>query len=180
MPPEGPAAPKERVNIVYRSATGDASSDVELPLKLLVIGDFTRRADDTPLEDIRPINVDKDTFDDVLRAQGLSLSLDVPNRLAAPGSADPPDADPPHGDARLAVHLSFERLDDFAPDALVRQVPELQRLLAVREALKALKGPLGNIPEFRRRLQALVGDAAVRAQLLRELGLDDTHESEQP
>ena len=36
MATDGSVAPKERVNIVYRPATGDAQAEVELPLKLLV------------------------------------------------------------------------------------------------------------------------------------------------
>ena len=51
MPNEGSTSPKERVNIVYRPATGDVQEDVELPLKLMVLGDFTLRKDDTMLED---------------------------------------------------------------------------------------------------------------------------------
>ena len=43
MPNEGSTSPKERVNIVYRPATGDVQEDVELPLKLMVLGDFTLR-----------------------------------------------------------------------------------------------------------------------------------------
>ena len=38
MAKEGSVAPKERVNIVYRPATGDAKVEVELPLKLLILG----------------------------------------------------------------------------------------------------------------------------------------------
>ena len=49
MAKEGSVAPKERVNIVYRPATGDAKEEIELPLKLLVIGDFTQRPDDRML-----------------------------------------------------------------------------------------------------------------------------------
>ncbi|TFG58762.1 MAG: type VI secretion system contractile sheath small subunit, partial [Deltaproteobacteria bacterium] len=33
MAKEGTVAPKERVNIVYRPALGDAKEEVELPLK---------------------------------------------------------------------------------------------------------------------------------------------------
>jgi type VI secretion system protein ImpB len=51
MAKEGTVAPKERVNIVYRPATGDAKEEVELPLKLLVVGDFTLRPDDRMIED---------------------------------------------------------------------------------------------------------------------------------
>ncbi|NLC36632.1 MAG: type VI secretion system contractile sheath small subunit, partial [Alcaligenaceae bacterium] len=104
MANEGSVAPKERVNITYKPATGDAQSEVELPLKLLVLGDFTQREDDRSIEDRAPINVDKDNYDEVLRAQNLSLNLSVPNRLE-PGSED-----------NLSVDLQFESLSDFQPD----------------------------------------------------------------
>ena len=68
MAQEASVAPKERVNIVYKPATGDAKEEVELPLKLLVLGDFTNRPDDRTMEDRDPISVDKDNFDDVLKA----------------------------------------------------------------------------------------------------------------
>lgn len=162
MSKEGSVAPKERVNIVYRPATGDAKEDVELPLKLMVLGDFTQREDDRPLEDRDPVSVDKTNFNDVMKGQGLGMTISVPNKLA--------DDDP---DARLAVDLKFENINDFTPDAIVRQVPELARLLELRESLKALKGPLANVPEFRRKVQEMVSDDKARAALLNELNIDE-------
>jgi type VI secretion system protein ImpB len=160
MAGEGSVAPKERVNITYKPATGDAKTEVELPLKIMVVGDFTQREDDRSIEGRAPISVDKDNFNDVLKAQKLSLDLVVPNRLESEDS-----------DNNLAVNLKFESLADFEPDAIVSKVPELKSILELREALKALKGPLGNIPDFRKRLQSLVTDEGSRAKLLAELGL---------
>src|SRR5262245_28490137 len=48
MSKEGSVAPKERVNITYKPATGNAKEEVELPLKLLMIGDYTCRPDPRP------------------------------------------------------------------------------------------------------------------------------------
>lgn len=160
MAKEGSVAPKERVNIVYRPATGDAKEEVELPLKLMVLGDFTHKPDSRLLEDRAPVNVDKDNFNDVMGAQGLGLTINVPNKL----SSDP--------EAQLPVDLKFKTLKDFEPDSIVQNVPELAQLMQLREALKALKGPLANVPEFRKKLQELVGDEAARAKLLQDLGLD--------
>ena len=47
------------------------------------------------------------------------------------------------------------------------------RLLELRESLKALKGPLANVPEFRRKVQEMVSDEKARAALLSELNLDE-------
>ena len=43
MSKEGSVAPKERVNITYKPAIGNAKEEVELPLKLLMLGDYTQR-----------------------------------------------------------------------------------------------------------------------------------------
>ncbi len=160
MPQEGSVAPKERVNIVYRPATGDAKEEVELPLKLMVLGDFTQRADDRMVEDRDPVSIDKDNFNDVLKGQGLELKLNVPNKLS--GKAD----------EQMAAGLKFESLADFDPDAIVRSVPELAKLMELREALKALKGPLANVPEFRKKVQELIKDPGAREKLLKELGIE--------
>jgi type VI secretion system protein ImpB len=153
-------APQERVNITYKPATGDQQSEVELPLKMLFIGDYTGREDDRQVEDRKPINIDKDNFNDVLAEQNVTLSVTVPNRLKEePG-------------AELAATLKFKKLSDFGPDAVAQQIPELQTLLEVRAALTALKGPLGNVPAFRKKIAALLADGDSRARLMSELGLD--------
>ena len=56
---------------------------------------------------------------------------------------------------------------------MVNQVPELRKLLELRTALNALKGPLGNIPAFRGKIQGLLGDAEGRQKLMTELGLGE-------
>ncbi len=158
MAKEGSVAPQERVNITYQSSVGNAQQEVELPLKMLFVADFTGRADPRPLEERKPINVDKDNFQQVLAEQNLSLTMQVPNRLADDGS-------------ELPVSVRIKKLADFGPDAIVEQVPELKKLMELRMALTALKGPLGNVPAFRRKIQALLSDTDARSKLLEELGL---------
>lgn len=157
MAKEGSVAPRERVNIVYKPALGDAQEEIELPLKLLVVGDYTGRPDERVLEDRKPINIDKDNFNDVMRSHELGATVQVANRLVEEEGEE------------MAVSLKFETLKDFSPDAIANQVPELRQLLELRQALTALKGPLGNIPHFRKRIQALVGDPEARSKLLAEV-----------
>jgi type VI secretion system protein ImpB len=160
MAKEGTVAPKERVNIVYRPATGDAKEEVELPLKLLVVGDFTSQPDDRMIEERDPINIDKDNFNEVMKAQNIKAEVTVPNKLSG------------EDDSELAVSLNFESIKDFGPEAVARKVPELNKLLELREALTALKGPMGNRPEFRKKIQEIVKDDAAREKLLKELDLE--------
>ncbi|NOX34514.1 MAG: type VI secretion system contractile sheath small subunit [Deltaproteobacteria bacterium] len=161
MAKEASVAPKERVNIVYKPATGDAKEEVELPLKVLVMGDFTMAEDETPVEDRKAINIDKDNFNDVLNSYNIKLDAVVDNKLS-----DEPDE-------QMAVKLDFNNLKDFNPDAIVEKVPELKKLVELRNALKAVKGPLGNIPEFKKKLNEIVQDEGAKERILKELGVDE-------
>ncbi|MBZ5711127.1 type VI secretion system contractile sheath small subunit [Nannocystis pusilla] len=160
---EGSVAPKERVNITYKPATDGAQEDVELPLKILMLGDFTGRPDDRPVEERVPINVDKDNFDKVMAAQKLETSISVSNKLT--------DGD--QGD--LSLNLKFDTLKDFRPEGIVEQVPQLKELMELRNALTALKGPLvgGNVPDFKKKLVEALRDPDKRARLMKELGIED-------
>ncbi|MDW6004924.1 type VI secretion system contractile sheath small subunit [Vibrio mangrovi] len=166
MSKEGSVAPKERINIKYVPATGDQQAEIELPLKTLVIGDFKGHTEETPVEDRQSVSVDKNNFESVMRESNLQISATVKNKL----SDDP--------DAELPVELSFKSLQDFAPDSVAAQVPELNKLIELREALVALKGPLGNIPAFRDRLQALIASEESREKLLAELDIVSGSEEE--
>jgi len=156
---EGAVAPQERVNIKYKTETGGAVAEEELPLRLLVTGDFTGRADATPVEERKPINIDKNNFDEVLQSQRVGLKTQVENTLSGGG-----------GD-QLTVDLHFNSMKDFEPESIAQQIPELRELLELREALTELKGPLSQNAEFRKRLQKLLDDEKERGGILDEIGL---------
>lgn len=160
MAKEQSVAPKERINIVYKPAT-NMDEEVELPLKMVVLSDFTGRQDDTPLEDRKIINVDKDNFNEVLQKQNIRVQIGVKDRLN-------PNAQ--EGD-EIPVDLAIKSLKSFDPEEVARQIPELASLLEVREALVALKGPLGNIKDFSKRLKDVLSDDAARERLMKELNL---------
>lgn len=154
----GSVAPKERINIKYVPATSDEKAEVELPHKMFVLGDFGLD-DRSALEDRAVMRIDKHTFNNVLNDAEVRLDMSVPSMLSAAS------------DAELAVKLQFRSINDFGPDRVARQVPELNKLLQLREALVALKGPLGNVPAFRKQLQYLLSNEQARKQLAQELDL---------
>jgi type VI secretion system protein ImpB len=145
--------PRDRLNIVYRSAD---EKEFELPLRMLFVGDFMGR-DERPIEDRVPIRVDKDTFARVLAAHAPRLDLLVASARTEDGTA-------------VRASLTFRRLADFAPDAIAAQIPEVSRLLSLRDALSELKNA-GDVTAFRAQLESLISDAAARERLLLALGL---------
>ncbi len=156
----GSVAPKERINISYKSSTGGASEDVELPLKMLIVDDFTGKENDDIIEDREPININKDNFNDVIKSHNLSMNFSVPNKLQE------------NSDEDINVDLKIDSMKDFSPAQIAEQIPELASLMELRRALQALKGPLGNVPAFRKTIQAILENDETRAQVMQELGLD--------
>lgn len=149
--------PPSRVNIRYVKYTGGAQEQVELPLKLLLLGDYTMRSDSTPLEERKKIRVTKDNFEAVMREQNLRLSMVVPNRLSGV-----------EGD-EMKVEVPVESLATLTPDELVHRVPELAKMLEIRELLTDLKARVITNRKFRLALEGIVKDQTQVDAIMREL-----------
>ena len=83
----GSVAPKERINISYRPATGSAKEGVELPFKMLVLGNFTQRENSETVEERKLVNVNSHNFDQVLNDYDLSINCTVENKILNDGSS---------------------------------------------------------------------------------------------
>jgi type VI secretion system protein ImpB len=168
MSSDGTVAPKERVNIVYKTETNGAQEDIELPLKVMVLGEFSTEVEDIRVEDKKIIDINKSNFDDVMKEQSLTLKTEVTSKIEDENnSGDNPS---------LSLSLDFEKIKDFEPDRLIQNIPELKKLYELRETLKALKGPLGNLPEFRKKLENLITDDETREKLLNEISSQNLNE----
>jgi type VI secretion system protein ImpB len=121
----GSVAPKERINISYKSSTGGANEDVELPLKMLIVDDFTGKDNDDIIEDREPININKDNFNDVIKSHNLSMNFSVPNKLQD------------NSDDDINVDLKINSMKDFSPAQIAEQIPELASLMELRRGLSA-------------------------------------------
>lgn len=152
-------SPKERINVTYKPATGDASEEVEIPFKTLVLGEFNPDEEFTTVEDKKTISVNKSNFNDVLQKQNITLNLSVDNKLT-------------DDEETLEASIHFTSMKDFSPENIVEQVDELKKLQELREALMSLKGPLGNIPAFRKAIASAIENPDEAAKLLEELGID--------
>ncbi len=148
--------PKARVNIQLSLHTGGAQKKVELPLKLMVVGDYSHGAEQRPVSEREPVSINKNNFDNVLSEYSPSVNLSVENTLAGDGSEE-------------NVSLSFNEMKDFEPEQIARQIPQLKAMLAMRNLLRDLKANLLDNATFRKELEKILLDPTLSAELRSEL-----------
>ncbi len=87
----------------------------ESPFRLLVLGNWSADGGKRELAARRPIEIDRDNFDDVMNSLGVKLDLET-------GGA--------------VIDLEFGSLDDFHPDELFKRVPLFSELRELRKRLR--------------------------------------------
>jgi len=152
-------SPKERINITYKPKTGGLSEEIEIPYKMMVLGEFNPNEESQVIEDKKVININKGNFNDVLAKQNISIGFSVDDKLSGDEGSE------------ISIDLKINSMKDFSPESIVENVDELKKLMDLRDSLIALKGPLGNMPAFREAISNAISDEAERKKLLVELGV---------
>lgn len=148
--------PKARVNIKLDLHTGGAQKKVELPLKLMVMGDYSNGKENRPLSEREKVNINKNNFNSVLAEFSPSLNLTVENTLTGARSEE-------------NISVNFNEMKDFEPEQVARQIPQLRAMLAMRNLLRDLKSNLLDNVTFRKELEAILKDPALSNELRTEL-----------
>ncbi|MEK7394832.1 MAG: hypothetical protein RL173_1476 [Fibrobacterota bacterium] len=148
--------PPARVNIQLSVDKGNAQKKTELPLKMLVLGDFTQRKDDTRIADREKININKTNFDQVMESLDLGVKTVVSNKIKNDGSD-------------MQVDLKIKNMKSFDPSEIVKQVPELSKLMAARNLIRDLGSNLLDNREFRKRMEGILKDKSAIDSILAEL-----------
>lgn len=148
--------PPARINLFLEVQKGNAKEKVELPHRMMMMGDFKGREDDTPLEDREVINLNKDNFNSVMQSMDLELGYNVPDKLKG-------------GDEEIPVNLKFEDMNSFRPEEVAKQVPQINRLVAMRNLLQDLRNRVVSLSQFRKQLEAIVQDPEQMEKLMQEL-----------
>ena len=155
MSDENSVAPIERVNLKYKSRAEDGQ-DVEIPLKVMVTGDFSFRENTTAIGERKPTDINKNNFDEVMESKKIKLDLTVDDKLT--GVAD----------GKIQAKLQIRTLKDLTPDGIVAQVPEMRRQLDLARSLQEVKADLANpkrLAELRDKINAVLKDADMRKKL---------------
>ena len=115
-----------RVQIEYDVELYGSEKKVQLPFVMGVMADLAGKQKD-PLPSVgdrKFVEIDVDNFDERLKALKPRVAFPVSNTLT--------------GEGNLSVDITFERLEDFSPDAVARKVGALNELLEARTQLNNL------------------------------------------
>lgn len=149
--------PPARVNLFLEVAKGDAQEKIELPMRLMVMGDYKGRADGTPLSDREILNLNKNNFESVLKSMDVKLEYVVQDTLKG-GEDD-----------EMKVELDIDSMESFDPEEVAKQVPQLNRMLAMRNLLQDLRNRVVSANDFRKQLEQIVTDEGALEKLAAEL-----------
>jgi type VI secretion system protein ImpB len=152
-----------RVQINYDVEIGNAIETKELPFVLGVLGDYSgsskpmggsvedalksgqSREPLPKLKDRKFVQIDGESFDEVMKGIGPHLSLRVDNKIK-------------NNDSQFAVDLDFKKMEDFEPAQVVKQVDPLRKLLEARTRLADLRGKLASNDKLEDLLEKVIRD----------------------
>jgi type VI secretion system protein ImpB len=153
-----------RVQLTYDVEVGDGKEIKELPFVVGVLGDFSAASEveKTKLKDKKFINVDLENIDEVMASLAPRAAFQVENTLTEEGG-------------RMGVDLTFNSMEDFRPENVVRQVDPLRKLVDARERLSDLRNKIANSE----RLEDLLDDVLKNTDQIRKLSTEAGDGNEQ-
>jgi len=158
-----------RVRITYDVETGGAMEKEELPFIVGILadlqGDLPEETAPVPMAERRILDIDRDTFDDVMRKIGPGVKLDLSQEELRTLKESTDDAD---------KFLRFGAMSDFEPIRLVQAIPSLRSAYLARNQVRWLQAKaesnlkVGEVLERWLKFEAAGDDKrkqAVRAEL---------------
>ena len=104
-------------------------------------------------------HLNQSNLDEVIASLNITTEYSVPNMLSG------------IEDDTIDISLNIDSMADLSPDSIVNSVDELKKIIELRDALKAMRGPIGNVPKLRQEIQLMVSDAGSRADIIEGLGI---------
>ena len=152
--------PKSRLTLRYKTEVNGQPEDINLPLRLLVTGDFSlgsSKDSKLDLEERRVRSMDGKNTNAVMKDMGMSLKFAVPNKVD------------PDKEEDLQVEIPVDSMKSFSPDTVAKNVPKLKGLLMLKELLQEVLSNVDNRKEFRNLLGELLSNEESLGKMMAEL-----------
>ncbi len=156
-----------RVQITYDVEIGDDVQMKELPLVVGVMSDLGGQSEklQPKLKDRKFIDIDSDNFDSVIRSIEPRIALSVDNKLTGDNT-------------KLNMELKFNKIEDFKPLNVVKQVPALNKLYEARSHLVDLLGKLDGNDKLDEMLSEIVSNTPELEKIKAATALNTSTEAE--
>jgi len=138
-----------RVQIEYDVEVYGSEKKVQLPFVAGVMADLSGKpVEPLPsVEERKFLEIDIDNFDERMKAIKPRAAFQVPNTLT--------------GEGNMAVEMTFDKMDDFSPAAVAKNVEPLNKLLTARQQLANLIAYMDGKSGAEDVLQKLLADPAL-------------------
>ena len=137
-----------RVHISYENPA-NAEEKIEIPFVMGVMSDLSGNSPGVEKEDLAQrkfLEFDMDNVDTRMAAIQPGVSFRVANKLSG------------NTDEQMSLQLRFNRMADFEPAAIARQVPALAKLLEARQQLANLMRYMDGKVAAEESIRKLLGD----------------------
>jgi type VI secretion system protein ImpB len=151
--------PKSRITLTYKTEVDGEPAVVDLPLRLMVLGDFSNgsskdRKVDLDQRDLR--SLDGSNIGEVMKDMGISLDMVVTDKI----NAEEQD---------MRVQLKIDSLNSFSPEAVAKQVPQIRSLLLLKKLLEEIQSNVANKKEFAQLMNKLYSSETLLNQMREKL-----------
>lgn len=145
-----------RVNITVDVPSEKGAKAVSLPFKTLVMSEFAKETQQGSLAHRERVPVTRESFDSVIAHFAPTLDLVLKDLAQESRQVS-------------SLRLQFKSLKDFEPDSLMKAVPALRKLVAIRHLIRDLKAHLLDNKALRQKLEQIVKNPVLQKELYQEL-----------
>ncbi len=152
--------PKSRLTLTYRTEINGQPETVNLPLRLLLMGDYslgTSKDRKVDLEERKLRPIEGGNLNALMKDMQMSLEMTVENKVD------------PDKEGEVQVKLPIESMKSFSPDEIVKHVPKLKALLLLKKLLLEAESNMSNKKALQKLLSDLYANEAAFNKMLEEL-----------
>lgn len=151
--------PKSRITLTYKTEVDGEPAVVDLPLRLMVLGDFSKGSSKDRKQDLDQRNLrslDGSNMNDIMKDMGIKLDMVVPDKIT-PNNQD------------IRVQLNLDSLKSFSPEEVAKQVPQIRSLVLLKKLLEEIQSNVANKKEFANLLSKLFSSETLVNQMREKL-----------
>jgi type VI secretion system protein ImpB len=131
--------PKSRLTLRYRTEINGEPEDIELPLRILITGDFSgKHTQKKPFDDRKVLSFDGKNLNSIMQKMKINLKVT---------------------DSNEDIHnIPIQNVDSFLPGNIIKSIKGMDDMVKAKNMLGSLLSSINNSNKFRNALTTLLED----------------------